>query len=112
MAKRYSIVVIEGHTLEDVEGALASIVGPLLEQWRGSHLFGIRIDISDVSDAVRYGMEFEEEGRPTPIYPVVEIDIYADTLRETSTIESALIKFIAAKVKAELGTAVSIRYDN
>ena len=42
MAKRYSIVVIEGHTLEDVEGALASIVGPLLEQWLGSHLFGIR----------------------------------------------------------------------
>ena len=112
MAKRYSIVVIEGHPLEDVEGALASIVGPLLEQWRGSHLFGIRIDISDVSDAVRYGMEFEEKNHPTPIYPVVEIDIYANTLRETSTIENALTEFIAARVETALGTAVSIRYDN
>lgn len=109
MAKHFTSVVIEGRSLAEVERCLESIVGPLLHQWRRYHLLGVHLDISDVSDAVRYGMEFENQDAPRPSYPVVEVDLYASSDAPVRALKEELAGLIASALSEKLRVTVEVR---
>lgn len=109
MAKHYTTVVVEGRSLAEVESCLGSIIGPLLQPWRDHHILGVHLDITDVSAAVRYGMEFENKDAPTPSYPVVEIDFYARSDLPTRALERHLGEIVAAGISERLGVTARIR---
>jgi len=111
MAKRYVTVTVEGFTLDAVEAALSEIVGPALNQVRITHFVGIHIDVSDVSEAVVYGSQYEtaEDKSSDPgAKVVVDVDLYAGRESPVRQLQLALAAVIADQLSATLGTLARI----
>jgi hypothetical protein len=111
MAKRYVTITIEGAPLLQVQDALLSIVGPTFEGWRHAHFLGVHIDVSDVSDAVRHGLQFEtrDESSPAIAFPVIEVDLYSATQRPLAPLQQELANVLAAGLSQRFQAPIRIR---
>lgn len=113
MSKIYVSVSVEGASEAEVRAALSRIVGPLFGEWSQWHLFGIHVDVVDMSSAYAYGAKFEadklavaEKTEPE----VVDVDLFARSDLDVRELQVALAHVIAREI-AKIMKKKTVIYD-